>query len=113
MRATRAAPAAPAPEVVEACREAGLRGASVAGVDCGTILQQADAQASQPSGEGALLQQIFGRRANVTGVGGNVPGASVDADAVARQLSTGNAQGAGAAEIASRQREAPPPNRPR
>jgi hypothetical protein len=99
--------------VVQACREAGLRGTQIEGVDCAAILQQAEARASEPSGEGALLQQIFGRRANVTGVGGNVPAASVDADAVARQLSTGNAQGAGAAEIAARQREAPPPNRPR
>ena len=112
MRAAPAAPAAPAPEVVEACREAGLRGAALEGVDCGTILQQADAQASQPSGEGALLE-LFGQRANVTGVGNSVPAAGVDADAVARQLSTGNTQGAGAAEIAARQREAPPANRPR
>jgi hypothetical protein len=104
--------ASAAPQVVQACREAGLRGTRIEGVDCAAILQQADARASQPSGEGALLQ-MFGQRANVTGVGNNVPAAGVDADAVARQLSTGNAQGAGAAEIASRQRQAPPPNRPR
>ena len=106
-------PAGAAPEVVQSCREAGLRGTEIKGVDCAAILQQAEALASQPSGEGALLQQIFRRGANVTGVGGNAPAAGVDADAVARQLSTGNAQGAGAAEIAARQREAPPPNRPR
>lgn len=102
-----------APEVVQACRQAALRGTPIDGVDCGAILQQADARAAEPTGEGALLQQIFGRRANVTGVGNNVPASGVDADAVARQLSTGNAQGAGAAEIANRQRQAPPPNRPR
>jgi len=112
LRASPAAPAAPAPEVVDACREAGLRGAQVAGVDCAAILQQADARAAQPSGEGALLQ-LFGQRANVTGVGNTQPTVSVDADAVARQLSTGNAQGANAGQIATRQREAPPPNRPR
>ena len=107
--ALRAASAAP--EVIQACRDAGLKGTRIEGVDCAAILQQADARASQPSGEGALLQ-MFGQRANVTGVG-NAPAATVDADAVARQLSTGNAQGAGAAEIAARQREAPPPDRPR
>ena len=82
------------------------------GVDCGTVLQQAEAQGPRRSGEGNLLE-MFGQRANVTGVGNNVPATGADADAVARQLSTGNTQGAGAAEIAARQREAPPPNRPR
>jgi hypothetical protein len=105
-------PAGAAPEVVQACRDAGLRGTQIKGVDCAAILQQAEALASQLSGEGTLLE-MFGRRGNVTGVGGNVPAAGVDADAVARQLSTGNAQGAGAAEVAARQRDAPPPNRPR
>ena len=81
-------------------------------MDCRAILQQADAQASQPSGEGVLLE-LFGQRANITGPDTSATAESVDADAVARQLSTGNAQGNGAGEIAARRRDAPPPNRPR
>lgn len=103
---------APAPEVVEACREAGLRGGQVKGVDCAAILQAADAQLSQPSGEGTLLQ-MFGQRANVTGAQANRPVAGTDADAVARQLSSGDPQGNGAAGVAIRNRDAPPPSRPR
>ena len=113
LRARQGAPAAPAPELVEACREASLRGARVEGIDCAAVLQQADAPVSQPSGEGVLLQ-MFGQRANVTTPDATASAATVNADAVARQLSTGNTQGNGAAEIAVRQqRDAPPPNRPR
>jgi hypothetical protein len=81
------------------------------GVDCAAILQSADARASQPSGEGALLG-MTGQRVNNAAQDTGRSAATVDADAVARQLSTGNAQGTAAGEIV-RSREAPPPNRPR
>ncbi len=112
LRARQGTPTAPAPEVVEACREASLRGARIEGIDCTAVLQQADTRASQPSGEGVLLNMV-GQRANVTTPDANASAGNVNADSVARQLSTGNTQGNGAAEIAVRQREAPPANRPR
>lgn len=102
---------APPPELVQACREAGLRGAGVEGADCGAVLQAVDARASQPSGEGVLLG-LTGQRTNNAAPDTGRSGATVDADAVARQLSTGNAQGNSAGEIV-RNREAPPANRPR
>jgi hypothetical protein len=110
LTANAGASAAAPPEVIQACREAGLRGAGVAGVDCGAVLQAANARASQPSGEGVLLG-LTGQRANNAAPDANRSAATVDADAVARQLSTGNAQG-NSGEII-RSREAPPPNRPR
>jgi len=88
-----------------------LRGAGVEGADCGAVLQAVDARASQPSGEGVLLG-LTGQRTNNAAPDTGRSGATVDADAVARQLSTGNAQGNSAGEIV-RNREAPPANRPR
>jgi hypothetical protein len=111
LTANAGASAAAPPEVVQACREVGLRGTGVAGVDCGAILQAADARASQPSSEGVLLG-LTGQRTNNAAPDTSRSAATVDADAVARQLSTGNAQGNSAGEIV-RSREAPPANRPR
>lgn len=105
---------APASQLVEICREAGLRGASPEGLNCAAILEEAATQAPRPTGEGALLQ-LFGQRANVTGPAPAEQGAA-DADAVARQLSSGAVQGASgsqAAGVVARQREAPPASRPR
>jgi hypothetical protein len=107
----QSAPAEPTAEVVDACRRERIRGRQVEGTECAAILAVVNSQPPQPSGEGVLLQ-MFGQRANVTGGEANASAATTDADAVARQLSTGDPQGSGAAGAIMR-RDAPPPNAPR
>ena len=120
---SRAAPAVegsgrsgPSEELVRACREAALRGVALQGADCAAILQSAEAQGPQASGEGTLLQ-MFGRNPNVSGGSSARGTGATGADAVARQLSTGDGQGAAASDaaagVAARQRVAPPPRPPR
>lgn len=104
-----------APEIVEACRKAREEDRPAPdGIDC-LAVAQALGEAPPATAEGSLLQ-LFGQSGNVTGAPAAQAGGSVNADAVARQLSTGEVQGGsadGAAAIVGRERAAPPPNSPR
>lgn len=104
-----------APEVVEACRKARAEDRSaVNGIDCLTVVQP-DTQARAVTAEAALLP-LFGQNGDITGVQATQTTPSVNADAVARQLSTGDVQAGvanGAAAVVGRERGAPPPNSPR
>jgi hypothetical protein len=104
-----------APEVIEACRQAQAEDRRPPeGIDCMAAMQAA-AAAPAATAEGSLLQ-LFGQSANVTGPPSSQAGGSVNADAVARQLSTGDFQPGsadGAAAVAGRERAAPAPNSPR
>jgi hypothetical protein len=108
-----AAPPAVPPEVVEACRAALAEDrAPPPDVDCAVALRTADA-APAPDAEGSLMA-LFGIRGVNTGAPATAQaGNSVDADNVARQLSSGDVQGSGAAAIVARERAAPPPSSPR
>ena len=110
----RAAQAVP-PEIVEACRKAQAEDRRAPdGVDC-LAVAQALAQAAPVTAEGALLP-LFGQSSNVTGAPAVQGNPFANADAVARQLATGDIQAGaanGAAAIAGRERAAPPPNSPR
>jgi hypothetical protein len=69
----------------------------------------------QATAESSLLE-LFGRNGNVTGTTDSGSRSTVNADAVARQLSTGDVQPASgdtAAGVAARERGAPPANQPR
>lgn len=74
---------------------------------------QALAQASAPSTAESSLLELFGQRGNVTGAPEVQSSASTNADTVARQVSTGEVQGNGAAAIVARERASPPPSSPR
>ncbi|MDP9414632.1 MAG: hypothetical protein M3Q08_11210 [Pseudomonadota bacterium] len=104
-----------APEIVEACRKAQAEDRPAPnGVDC-LAVAQALGQDTSVSAEGALLP-LFGQAGNVTGAPAVQGGPFANADAVARQLATGDIQAGaanGAAAIAGRERAAPPPNSPR
>jgi hypothetical protein len=110
---SRDASVGPAPQLVEICRDAALRGGNPEGLDCRRILQEAEDQTVQPNGEGVLLEML-GQSANVTGAG-RVEQSSGDADSVARQLSTGAVPGSSANEAAGivARRDAPPAGQPR
>lgn len=106
-----------APEVVQACRAAQAQDRPPPkGVDClGALQAAAEPQEVESTAESSLLQ-MFGRRGNVTGGGDQRSRSSVNADAVARQLSTGDVQpssGDAAAGVVARERGAPanPPPR--
>ncbi len=104
-----------APEIIEACRQAQAEDRPAPnGIDC-LAVAQALPQAGPATAEAALLP-LVGQAGNVTGAPNVQPGGSANADAVARQLSTGDIQAGaanGAAAIAGRERAAPPPNSPR
>ncbi len=100
-----------APEIVEACRQAQAEDRPAPnGVDCLAVAQASPAPTV--TAEAALLP-LVGQAGNVTGAPDVQSGAFANADAVARQLSTGDIQAGaanGAAAIAGRERGAPPPN---
>jgi len=102
-----------APEVIEACRAAQAEDRQPpAGVDCIAAMQASAEAQPDPSAEGSLLE-MFGQSGNVTGAPASASAASsVNADNVARQVSTGDVSGS-AAGIVARERVAPPPNNPR
>ena len=108
--------AAVAPEIVEACRRAQAEDRPAPeGIDCLAAAQALGEVANAVTAESALLP-LFGQQGNVTGAQAAQTGPSVDADAVARQLSTGDVQantGNGAAAVIGRERVSPPPNNPR
>ena len=110
-----AAPAI-APEVVEACRRAQAEDRRAPeGVNCLAAIESLGQAQAQPTAEAALLP-LFGQNSNVTGAPPGQAGGSADAEAVARQLSTGDVQPGGASGVAAiigRDRAAPPPNAPR
>lgn len=110
-----AAPAI-APEVIEACRKAQAEDRPAPeGVDCLAAAEALGQAPAQTTAEAALLP-LFGQNSNVTGAPAGPVAGSADADAVARQLSTGGVQAGGAngaAAIIGRERAAPPPNAPR
>jgi hypothetical protein len=105
-----------APEIVEACRKAQAEDRPAPdGIDCLAVAQTLAKQSTQLTAEAALLP-LFGQQGDVTGAQTAQAGSSVNADAVARQLSTGDVQastGNGAAAIVGRERDAPAPNNPR
>ena len=110
-RQEKPAPRVP-PEVVEACRAAQAEDRRPPeGVDCMAAMQASAEAQPEVTAEGSLLE-LFGQSANVTGAPAARAAASVDADNVARQVSSGEVSGAAAA-IVSRERVAPPPNQPR
>lgn len=99
------------PEVVEACRAAQEQDRPAPdGVDCIAALQAAaEAQQSGSTAESSLLQ-MFGQGGNMTGGANQRSRSSANADAVARQLSTGDVQpssGDAAAGVIARERGAP------
>jgi hypothetical protein len=99
------------PEVVEACRAAQAEDRPPPeGVDCLAAIQaSAEAEQNAATAESSLLQ-LFGQSGDVTGARNQRSGASVNADAVARQLSTGEVQpssGGTAAGVIARERGAP------
>ncbi len=105
---------APPAQLVELCRNAGLSGgATPDGLNCARVLEEAEGRAAQPNGEGVLLEML-GQSSSVTGPA-PVEQQSVDADAVARQLSTGAVPGGSGSDAAGAivRRDAPPPNQPR
>jgi hypothetical protein len=96
---------------MEACRAAQAEDRRPPeGVDCtGAMQAMAQAQPVQTA-EGSLLQ-LFGQSGDVTGASVSRSTDSVDADNVARQLSTGEVPGSAtgtAAGIIARDRVAPP-----
>ncbi len=103
------------PEMIEACRKAQAEDRPApAGMDC-LAVAQALAQPASLTAEAALLP-LFGQSGDVTGTRTSQAGPSVNADDVARRLSTGEVQGLaadGVAAIVGRERAAPPPNSPR
>ena len=100
-------------ELVEACRAAQNEDRpGPEGVDCVAVLQTPDAVEPGLTAEGSLLE-LFGQRSNVTGSAGNSVSTATSADAVARQISTGDFQaGSEAAAVAARERAAPPSDSP-
>lgn len=106
----------PSPDVL-ACRDALAEDREPPeGVDCLAVLQQyaeAEQAAAPPrSGEGNLLEIFYGQSSEVTNAPALQSGPGLNADAVARQLSTGDVQanpGSDAAIGAIRQRGGPPP----
>ncbi len=83
------------------------------GIDCMAVAQALAQAAPEASAEGSLLG-LLGQSGNVTGEPASRTRTSIDADAVARQLSAGDVQpGSGAAGAIARDRGAPPPNSPR
>jgi hypothetical protein len=105
-----------APEIVEACRKAQAEDRRAPeGIDCLAVAQALAQSPNAVTAEAALLP-LFGQQGNVTGAQATQTRPSVDADAVARQLSTGDVQtttGNGAAAVIGRERVSPPPNNPR
>lgn len=109
-RAVRA-PAVP-PEIVEACRQAQAEDRSPpAGVDCIAAMQAAN-EPPAATAESSLLA-LFGQPGNVTNISQEQAGSSVNADNVARDLSSGAVPGSGAAGAVARDQAAPPPSSPR
>ena len=105
-----------APEVIEACRAAQAEDRPPPkGVDCMGAMQ-ALAEAQPHSTAESSLLELFGQRGNVTGAANARANSSANADAVARQLSTGDVQPSSADSAAgavARGRGAPPANPPR
>jgi hypothetical protein len=100
------------PKSIEICIQAALRGVSSVGLDCDLILEQTRTNAPRPSAESALVggrgEQVEAPNARLENGASRLP----SADAVARQLATGEVQGTGnAAGILAR--GAPPPGGPR
>lgn len=100
-------------EDVESCREAELgTGAAPDGVDCAAILKQVAEARLAASAEGSLLS-LLGQNNSVTTRPSSSRNGSVDADAVARELSSGDIQAGStsmeAAGIVARQRGTTPP----
>jgi hypothetical protein len=110
-----AAPSVP-PEVIEACRQAQAEDRPAPeGVNCLAAAEALGQAPAQLTAEAALLP-LFGQNSNVTGAPAEQVAGSTNADAVARQLSTGDVQAGGAngaAAAIGRDRAAPPPNSPR
>lgn len=104
------AAAGPSQEEIDVCRAASVQGVQLKGLDCASILEQAAARQARPSGEGVLLG-VLGQRATLTTQEETRSGGTVDADSVARQLSTGGVQG-NAAEVVATIRNNPPPGSP-
>jgi hypothetical protein len=103
-----------APELVEACRrsQAGDQSAPE-GVDCMAALQETSRPVQVTTAEGSLLE-LFGQPGSVTTVATASSGPSIDANTVARDLSTGDVQSTGVAAVLARDRAAtPPPSSPR
>lgn len=107
------APSVP-PEIVEACRRAMAEDRPAPdGIDCMAVAQALAQAAPEASAEGSLLG-LLGQSANVTGEPSNRARTSIDADAVARQLSAGDVQpGSGAAGAIARDRAPPSSGSPR
>ena len=103
------------PEVIQACRQAQAEDRPAPnGIDCLAVARALE-EPTSTTAEAALLP-LFGQRGDVTGAPAGQVGGFADADTVARQLSTGDVQGAaanGAAGIVGRERAAPPPSAPR
>lgn len=98
--------------VIEACGRAALgRGEAPAGVDCAGILRLVEMDRRRTA-EGNLLR-LLGEESDVTRSTPRQSGNLADADRIARDAASGNAQGEAAA-IASRVRGGtPPPQGPR
>jgi hypothetical protein len=111
--AREAVPAAVSQQVVDACIKAQTEDrVAPEGVDCATALRRtAPAAPTAASAEGSLLE-LFGQRADITGSPVTSEVGSANADAVARQLSSGDVQamtGSGAAGAVGRDRAGAPP----
>ena len=99
--------AAAAPHQIEACRNAQITGVRVEGLNCTAIMRQETPAAA--GGEGTLLE-LFGQAGSLSGLSPDAaPVEAVDADAVARQLATGNAQDGTAAGAVVQDRAPPQP----
>jgi len=84
-------------EVIEACEGPESDRAAANGVDCVALLRALDEARRPPSAEQALLSAL--RPAGTPGAGSSQRNVrSTNADDVARQLSTGDVEGAGATE---------------
>ena len=105
-----------APEIVEACRKAQAEDRPAPdGIDCLAVAQALAQAPNKVTAEAALLP-LFGQNGDVTGTRAAQTGPTVDADDVARQLSTGDVQAGtanGAAAVVGRERVTPPTNNPR
>ena len=100
-------------QMIDICRDAQSGGVAPEGVDCGAVLRAMAQAVAETTAEGSLLT-ILGQNRTVT-VANTQQGGLVDADAVARQLSTGDIQDTssmGAAGVVLRQQSAPPPTAP-
>lgn len=98
-------------EVIEACQTAQREDRRAPeGINCSEVLENFADAVPEPTAEGALLG-LLGQRSNITGVNSSRTADATNADAVARQISTGDVQaGSGAAAVVARGRTAPPPN---